>query len=160
FAIRLQSRRVEGGYVINWRRIFITNGRRPPWVVVLATIDSAMGRACQRAFVIVKWMEGFSYPHYVKKMSLCANEAEELLFEECFVLLENLLGGEALYEQTNSGQSGFSTAMKTFDSTRPIVASMATGIARAAYEYTLDIVKTEYPKQSRLLHQATDLLAE
>src|SRR5699024_7004328 len=68
--------------------------------------------------------------------------------------------GEALYEQTNSGQSGFSTAMKTFDSTRPIVASMATGIARAAYEYTLDIVKSEYPKQSHLFHQATDLLAE
>src|SRR5699024_12686027 len=52
------------------------------------------------------------------------------------------------------------TAMKTFDSTRPIVASMATGIARAAYEYTLDIVKSEYPKQSHLFHQATDLLAE
>src|SRR5699024_909967 len=55
---------------------------------------------------------------------------------------------------------GFSTAMKTFDSTRPIVASMATGIARAAYEYTLDIVKSAYPKQSHLFHQATDLLAE
>src|SRR5690625_6503282 len=81
-----------------------------------------MGRAGQRAFVVEKGMEGFSYPHLAQKMGLRANETAELLFEDCFVPLENLLGGEALYEQTNSGQSGFSTAMKTFDSTRPIVA--------------------------------------
>lgn len=159
-AIQLQAKRVDGGYLLNGQKIFITNGKRASWVVVFATIDPTMGRAGQRAFVVEKGMEGFSYPHLAQKMGLRANETAELLFEDCFVPLENLLGGEALYEQTNSGQSGFSTAMKTFDSTRPIVASMATGIARAAYEYTLNIVKSEYPKQSHLFHQATDLLAE
>src|SRR5699024_8931197 len=48
---------------------------------------------------------------------------------------------------------------KTFDNTRPIVASMAIGIARAAYEYTLDLVRREYPKQGSFYHRASELLA-
>src|SRR5699024_11036753 len=67
--------------------------------------------------------------------------------------------GEELYEASKSKPSGFRVAMKTFDSTRPIVASMAIGIARAAYEYTLDIVKAEYPKSGRYFYSASETLA-
>lgn len=159
-AIQMSAKRVDGGYVLNGQKIFITNGKRASWVVVFATVDRALGRAGQRAFVVEKGTPGFTCSGVAEKMGLRANETAELLFEDCFVPQENLLGGEELYEQTTSGPSGFATAMKTFDSTRPIVAAMAIGIARAAYEYTLDIVKTEYPKQSRLTYQAADLLAE
>lgn len=159
-AIQMRAKRVDGGYVLNGQKIFITNGKKASWVVVFATVDPSLGRAGQRAFVVEKGTPGFSYPSLAKKMGLRANETAELLFTNCFVPQENLLGGEALYEQTKSGPSGFATAMKTFDSTRPIVAAMATGIARAAYEYTLDIVKKEYPKQSRLTYRAADMLAE
>lgn len=93
-------------------------------------------------------------------MGLRANETAELLFEDCFVPQENLLGGEELYESSDSRPSGFQVAMKTFDSTRPIVAAMAIGIARAAYEYTTDKVKQEYPGQGRHYHQAAEILAE
>ena len=105
-------------------------------------------------------MEGFSTPKIVDKMGLRANETAELVFSDCFVPDENLLGGEELYEKRVSNSSGFQVAMKTFDSTRPIVAAMAIGIARAAYEYTLDIVQKEFPKHGRLYSVAVELLAE
>ena len=159
-AVQMRAKRVDGGYVLNGQKIFITNGRRASWVVVFATVDPKLGRAGQRAFVVEKGTPGFSSPAVAEKMGLRANETAELLFTDCFVPLENLLGGEELYEEKITGASGFSTAMKTFDSTRPIVAAMAIGIARGAYEYTLDIVKSEYPKHSRLTTQAANLLGE
>lgn len=159
-AVQTTAKRVDGGYVLNGQKIFITNGARASWVVVFATVDASMGRAGQRAFVVEKGTPGFSCSRLVAKMGLRANETAELLLTDCFVPNANLLGGEALYEGNDKGPSGFATAMKTFDSTRPIVASMAIGIARGAYEYTLDIVRREYPKQSKLIYQAAEKLAE
>lgn len=145
-SIQMTAKKVDGGYVLNGEKIFITNGKRASWVVVFATVDSSLGRAGHRAFVVEKGTPGYSCSRVVHKMGLRANETAELLFEDCFVPIENLLGGEALYEQKQSKGSGFETAMATFDSTRPIVASMATGIARAAYEYVLEVVEQNYPK--------------
>ena len=159
-AVQMSAKRVDGGYILNGQKIFITNGKRASWVVVFATVDPSLGRAGQRAFVVEKGTPGFSCSRLVDKMGLRANETAELLFTDCFVPNENLLGGEEFYEQKQKGPSGFATAMKTFDSTRPIVASMAIGIARAAYEYTLDIVKKEYPKESKLTYIAANQLAE
>ena len=62
------------------------------------------------------------------------------MLDECRVPGANLLGGEAAYHT----KEGFMTAMKTFDNTRPIVAAMATGIGRAAYEHARDFVKEHY----------------
>lgn len=158
--VRTTARKVDGGYILNGQKIFITNGGRASWVVVFATVDASLARAGQRAFVVEKGTQGFSCTRLAKKMGLRANETAELLLEDCFVPQENLLGGETLYETNNSKQSGFQVAMKTFDSTRPIVASMAIGIARAAYEYTLDIVGQDYPKQGRSYWLAAEILAE
>lgn len=159
-AIRTTARKVDGGYVLDGQKIFITNGGRASWVVVFATMDPSLGRAGHRAFVVEKGTPGFSCTRIARKMGLRANETAELLFEDCFVPQENLLGGEALYEASESKPSGFRVAMKTFDSTRPIVAAMAIGIARAAYEYTADIVRSEYPKHGRFHRLAGELLAE
>ncbi|QQK74590.1 acyl-CoA dehydrogenase family protein [Salicibibacter cibarius] len=160
--VRTSAKKVDGGYVLNGQKIFITNGGRASWVVVFATVDPSLGRAGQRAFVVEKGTPGFSCTRLAHKMGLRANETAELLLEDCFVPYENLLGGEELYEQSSSSSSpsGFQVAMKTFDSTRPIVASMAVGIARAAYEYTVDIVQKEYPRQGRYYHLAAETLAE
>lgn len=158
--IQTTAKKVEGGYVLNGQKIFITNGGRASWVVVFATVDRSLGRSGHRAFVVEKGTKGFNCTKLAKKMGLRANETAELLFEDCFVPDENLLGGEELYKIDSSKPSGFRVAMKTFDSTRPIVAAMAIGIARAAYEYTLDIIQREYPKQGRLYSLATELLAE
>ena len=75
-----------------------------------------------------------------EKMGLRASETAELVLEDCRVPEENLLGGEEAYVS----KEGFMTAMKTFDNTRPIVAAMALGIGRAAYEYARDFVKENY----------------
>jgi len=158
--IRTTAKKVEGGYVLNGQKIFITNGGRASWVVVFATVDRSLGRAGHRAFVVEKGTPGFRCTHLAHKMGLRANETAELLFEDCFVPNENLLGGEELYNSSGNRPSGFQVAMKTFDSTRPIVAAMAIGIARAAYEYTVDLVQKEYPKQGRYFHLASETLAE
>lgn len=157
--VQTTAKKVDGGYILNGQKIFITNGARASWLVVFATVDASLGKAGQRAFVVEKGMKGFSSPKKVEKMGLRANETAELVLEDCFVPDENLLGGEELYQESDTKPSGFRVAMKTFDSTRPIVASMAIGIARAAYEYTLEIVRKEYPKSGRLFHMAAEALA-
>jgi Acyl-CoA dehydrogenase, C-terminal domain./Acyl-CoA dehydrogenase, middle domain./Acyl-CoA dehydrogenase, N-terminal domain. len=158
--IRTTAARVDGGYLLNGQKIFITNGARASWVIVFATVDPALGRFGHRAFIVEKGMKGFAATKIVDKLGLRANETAELVFEDCFVPDENLLGGEELYERRHAKSSGFQVAMKTFDSTRPVVAAMAVGIARAAYEYTLEFVKKEFPKHGHLYPLAIDLLAE
>lgn len=138
--IRTLCRKDGDEYVINGRKCFITNGARASWNVVFATLDPSLGRAGHRAFVVEKGTPGFSVGKIEDKLGLRANETAELVFEECRVPVRNLLGGEARYES----KEGFMTAMKTFDNTRPLVAAMACGIGRAAYEYARDFVKDNY----------------
>ncbi|MCL6633881.1 MAG: acyl-CoA dehydrogenase family protein [Alicyclobacillus herbarius] len=157
--IRTSAKKVDGGYVLNGQKIFITNGGRASWVVVFATVDPSLGRAGHRAFVVEKGTPGFSCSRIVHKMGMRASETAELVFEDCFVPDENLLGGEAYYAERASGKSGFRVAMSTFDTTRPVVAAMAVGIARAAYEYTLEYVRYEYPKSGRSYQTACERLA-
>jgi acyl-CoA dehydrogenase len=139
-AIRTSCRKDGRHWVLNGRKCYITNGARADWNVVFATIDPSLGRAGQRAFVVEKGTAGFSVGRIEEKMGLRASETAELVLEECRVPEENLLGGEEKY----TSKEGFMTAMKTFDNTRPLVASMAIGIGRAAYEYARDFVKSNY----------------
>jgi acyl-CoA dehydrogenase len=139
-AIRTSCRRDGNDYILNGRKCYITNGGRASWVVIFATIDPALGRAGHRAFVVEKGTPGFFVGKIEDKMGLRANETAELVLEDCRVPGENLLGGEEKYQT----KEGFMTAMKTFDNTRPLVAAMAIGIGRAAYEYARDFVKDNY----------------
>ena len=138
--IRATCRKDGKHWVINGRKCFITNGARASWVVIFATIDPGLGRAGHRAFVVEKGTPGFSVGRIEDKMGLRASETAELVLEDCRVPEENLLGGEEKYVT----KEGFMTAMKTFDNTRPLVAAMACGIGRAAYEYACDFVKENY----------------
>ena len=138
--IRTSCRKDGNHYILNGRKCFITNGARASWTVIFATIDPSLGRAGHRAFVVEKGTPGFSVGKIEDKMGLRASETAELLLEDCRVPADNLLGGEAHYQS----KEGFLTAMKTFDHTRPMVAAMAIGIGRAAYEYARDFVKENY----------------
>ena len=77
-------------------------------------------------------MEGFDHGRNLKKMGLKAQDTAELLFEDCRVPVENLLGREG---------TGFITAMKTFDASRPGVGAQALGIAQGAFDRTLTYTK-------------------
>jgi acyl-CoA dehydrogenase len=138
--IRTTCRKDGRHWVLNGRKCYITNGARASWTVIFATIDPALGRAGHRAFVVEKDTPGFGVGRIEEKMGLRASETAELVLEECRVPEENLLGGEEKYVS----KEGFMTAMKTFDNTRPLVAAMACGIGRAAYEYACDFVKDNY----------------
>lgn len=138
----LRSTCVKDGdhWIINGRKCFITNGGKAAWTVIFATVDPAQGRAGHRAFVVERGTPGFSVGKIEDKMGLRASETAELVLEDARVPAENLLGGEEAYQT----KEGFMTAMKTFDTTRPLVAAMACGIGRAAYEYARDFVKDNY----------------
>ncbi len=138
--IRTSCRKDGSHWVLNGRKCYITNGARASWTVIFATIDPSLGRAGHRAFVVEKGTPGFSVGRIEEKMGLRASETAELVLEDCRVPEENLLGGEEKYQS----KEGFMTAMKTFDNTRPLVAAMALGIGRAAYEYACEFVKDNY----------------
>jgi acyl-CoA dehydrogenase len=139
-AIRTTCRKDGNHWVLSGRKCYITNGGKADWVVIFATVDKAQGRAGHRAFVVEKGTPGFSVGKIEQKMGLRASETAELVLDECRVPAENLLGGEDYYR----GKEGFMGAMKTFDSSRPMVGALAVGIARAAHEYTRDFVKHNY----------------
>jgi acyl-CoA dehydrogenase len=139
--IRTSCKKDGKHWILNGRKCFITNGGRADWVVIFATIDPSLGRAGHRAFVVEKGTPGFYCGKIEDKMGIRASETAELVLEDCRVPEENLLGGEAHYDR---GKEGFMAAMKTFDSSRPMVGILGLGIARAAYEYARDFVKENY----------------
>lgn len=132
--------KTDGGWILNGTKCFITNGARADWVVIFATVDRTLGRAGHRMFVVDRGTPGFTVSRVEEKMGLSAAETAELKLEDCFVPDDALLGGEAHYKT----KEGFMGAMKTFDSSRPMVAALAIGIASAAYEATREFVKANY----------------
>jgi len=139
---RIQTTAVEDGdhYIINGNKMFITNGGRASWVVVFATVDPSAGRAGQRAFVVEKGTPGFTVGRIEKKMGLTASETATLFFENCRVPKENVLGA-------GQDKSGFKAAMATFDITRPMVAVMAVGIGRCAWNRAAEIAREAFGAQ-------------
>jgi butyryl-CoA dehydrogenase len=129
-ALRTSARRVEGGYVLNGTKRFITNGGIADVHVIFATTDPSAGWAGIQAFVVDKGNPGLKAGKKERKMGVRASHTGEVILEDCFVPSENLLGGE-------HGKGGIGV-LKTLESTRPGVAAGALGIARAAQEYALD----------------------
>src|ERR1051326_5638383 len=135
-------------WVINGHKHYITNGARADLVVTFATIDKSLGREGIRPFVVPKSTPGFIVGRIEEKMGLRASQTAELIFENCRIPKENLLAG-----RESSKKAGFKAAMGTLDATRPMVGSLAVGIARASYETTREWVCEElpegYPAQKR-----------
>jgi len=149
-AIRTSCRKDGSHWVLNGTKCFITNGARADWVVIFATVDATQGRNAHRAFVVEKGTPGFRVGKIEKKMGLRASETAELVLEDCRVPAENLLGGEAYYDS----KQGFLGAMKTFDTTRPMVAAMAVGIGRAALERATEHARAGGVQGRPTLHSA------
>jgi len=112
-------------YIINGTKQWITNGGEAEIYTVIAMTDRKKGNRGASAFIIEKGTEGFSFGKKEKKMGIRASATRELIFSDCKVNKKSLLGKE--------GQ-GFIVAMKTFDVSRPGVASQALGIAAGALD--------------------------
>jgi acyl-CoA dehydrogenase len=135
-------------WVINGHKHYITNGARADLIITFATIDKSLGREGIRPFVVPKGTPGLIIGRIEEKMGLRASQTAELIFENCRIPKDHLLAG-----REQSKKAGFKAAMGTLDATRPMVGSIAVGIARAAYEATCQWVKEElplgYPLQKR-----------
>lgn len=119
-------------YVLNGTKIFITNAGYADVYIVMAMTDKSVGTRGISAFIVEKDFPGFSVGKKEKKMGIRGSSTCELIFENCLVPKENLLGKE--------GQ-GFKIAMKTLDGGRIGIASQALGIAQGAIDETVKYVK-------------------
>lgn len=122
-------------YVINGEKIFVTSGERSDAVVVWATLDRSLGRAAIKSFVVPKDTPGMTVERLEHKLGIKASDTATIRFEDCRVPAENLLGSPEI-----DTSQGFAGAMATFDNTRPLVAAMAVGCARAALDLTRDLL--------------------
>lgn len=123
-------------YVLNGEKIFVTSGDRSNAVVVWATLDKELGKAAIKSFVVEKGTPGMKVERLEHKLGIKASDTATITFTDCRVPAENLLGNPEI-----NVKEGFAGAMATFDNTRPLVASMAVGCARAALDYTRDLLE-------------------
>jgi acyl-CoA dehydrogenase len=133
--IRTTARLDGDEYVINGEKIFVTSGDRCDAVVVWATLDKDLGRAAIKSFVVPKGTPGMNVERLEHKLGIKASDTATIRFEDCRVPAANLLGSPEV-----DTKQGFAGAMATFDNTRPLVASMAVGCARASLDLTRELL--------------------
>ena len=122
----------NGDYVLNGSKCFITNGNVASTFVVFAMTDKSKGNHGITAFIVEKDFPGFSTGKHEKKMGIRGSSTCDLIFEDCIVPKENMLGREG---------KGFNIAMQTLDGGRIGIASQALGIAEGALERTVAYTK-------------------
>jgi len=140
-------------WVLNGEKIFVTCGKRamenPEGVVVVwATVDKSAGRAGMKSFVVQAGTPGARVEKMEKKLGIKANDTVTIVFDNCRIPYENILGSPEVRKIDKTETAGFKKAMATFDATRPIVAAMALGVGRAA----LDFVKETLEKEGIKIH--------
>jgi acyl-CoA dehydrogenase len=116
-------------YVINGEKIYVTAGSRATHIVVWATLDKSLGRAAIKSFIVPREHPGVTVERLEDKLGIKASDTAAIRFDNARIPKENLLGSPEIHVD-----KGFAGVMETFDNTRPVVAAMAVGIARAALE--------------------------
>lgn len=119
-------------YVLNGSKIFITNAEFADVFIVMAMTDKSKGTKGISAFIVEKDYPGFSVGPHEKKMGIRGSSTCELIFENCIVPKENMLGKEG---------KGFALAMKTLDGGRIGIAAQSVGLAQGALNEALAYVK-------------------
>jgi len=127
--VRTTAIRDGDHYVLNGTKQWITNGGEAEIYTVVALTDPKKGPRGASVLVVEKDTPGFTFGKKEDKMGIRASATRELHFEDCRVPVENLLGREG---------TGFITAMKTFDASRPGVGAQALGIAQGALDLAVD----------------------
>jgi acyl-CoA dehydrogenase len=152
--IQTTARKDGDEYVLNGEKIFVTSGERCDAVVVWATLDKSKGRAAIKSFVVEKGTPGMEVVRCEHKLGIRASDTATIRFEDCRVPAANLLGSPEI-----ETDKGFAGVMQTFDNTRPLVAAMAVGLARAALQETHRILRQagvaiDYDKPIHLMQAA------
>jgi alkylation response protein AidB-like acyl-CoA dehydrogenase len=129
---RMTATRAKGGWVLNGTKTFITNGHYADVVVALAVTDRTARTHGLSAFVVEKDTKGFRPGKKENKLGLRASDTAELIFEDCFVPAENMVGREG---------HGFQDAMRILDGGRISIAALSLGMAEGAYGAALKYSK-------------------
>jgi acyl-CoA dehydrogenase len=130
-AIRTTADLSGDEYVLNGEKIFVTSGDRADLIVVWATLDRKVGRAAIKSFIVERDNPGLKLDRLEHKLGIRASDTANFTLQNCRVPKEALLGNPEI-----DTKAGFGGAMQTFDNTRPLVAAMAVGVARASLEET------------------------
>ena len=117
--------------MLNGEKIFVTSGDRADLIVVWATLDRKVGRAAIKSFIVERDNPGLKLDRLEHKLGIRASDTANFTLQNCRVPKEALLGDPEI-----NTKQGFGGAMQTFDNTRPLVAAMAVGVARASLEET------------------------
>ena len=123
---------VDGKWILNGAKVFITNGGYADVFVVMAMTDKKKGNHGISAFIVEKGDEGFSIGKTEDKMGICASSTTELIFQNCVIPEDRLLGQVG---------DGFKVAMSTLDGGRIGIASQALGIAQGAFDVTVEYMQ-------------------
>ncbi len=150
----------NGDYVLNGEKIYVTAGERADLVVVWATLDREQGRAAIKSFVVERSNPGMVLDRLEHKLGIRASDTAAFRLENCRVPKENLLGSPDI-----DTKKSFAGAMQTFDNTRPLVAGMAVGVARACLERTQELlseagVEVDYDRPAHSQNAAAAELLE
>ena len=130
--IKTTATRTDEGYVINGTKQFITNGGEADIYTVIVSTDKTKGARGASALLVEKDTPGFSFGRKEKKMGIRTSATRELVFEDCLVPSENIIGREGM---------GFIMTLKLFDYTRPGIAAQAVGVAQGALEAATDYAR-------------------
>ena len=125
-SMRTRAEKKGDAYVLNGNKVWITQGSVADVITVFAVTDPDKGPNGISAFLVEKTFPGFKVGKLEKKMGIRGSPTCELIFENCIVPAENMIGDEG---------TGFKTAMKVLDKSRPGIAAQALGIAQGALDY-------------------------
>jgi butyryl-CoA dehydrogenase len=124
-AIRTTAIRKGDGYLLNGTKQWITNGGEAEVYTIIAMTDRSKGLRGASALIVEKGTPGFDFGKKEKKMGIRASATRELVFQDCYVPKENLIGKEGM---------GFIVTMRIFDRTRPGVGAQGVGLAQGALD--------------------------
>jgi acyl-CoA dehydrogenase len=116
-------------YVLNGEKIYVTAGSRASHIVVWATLDKSKGRPAIKSFIVPREHPGVTVERLEKKLGIKGSDTATIRLDNVRIPKENLLGSPEI-----EPGKGFAGVMETFDNTRPVIAAMAIGVARAALE--------------------------
>ncbi len=150
-ALSTTAKRVDGGYIINGTKLFITSGGEADLYTVFATVDRSLGRRGISAFLVEKGTAGLNVGKTEKKMGLERSKTTELQMEDLFIPLSNRLGEEG---------EGFPVAMSLLDGGRIGIAAQGLGLARASVEYLVNNFKERQAKAEELSQSSCFSLAD
>ena len=133
-AAAMKTKAVKKGdnYIVNGSKCFISNGPIADVVTIFAMTDASQGVKGISAFIVEKDFPGYSVAKWESKMGIKGSPTGEIVFEDMEVPAENLIGEEG---------RGFSYAMKTLDTSRPVIAAQAVGLAQGALDEAIKYAK-------------------